>query len=44
MSYINKKEIFVDNLDQYIKNKEYNMELIGLYETDSFDLEIVIQN
>lgn len=44
MSYINKKEIFVDDLDQYFKDKKYNGELIGLYEPDTFDLEIVIQN
>ena len=44
MSYINKKEIFVDNLDQYFNDKKYNGELIGLYEPDTFDLEIVIQN
>jgi len=44
MSYINKNEIFVDDLDEYYKGKEYDGELIGLYEPDSFDLEVVIQN
>ena len=44
MSYINKNEIFVDDLDEYFKDKKYDGELIGLYEPDSFDLEIIIQN
>lgn len=44
MSYIKKNEIFVDDLDQYYKDKKYNGELIGLYEPDAFDMEIVIQN
>ncbi|MGD1821875.1 MAG: hypothetical protein ACPKM0_03810 [Pleomorphochaeta sp.] len=39
-----KKEIFVKDLDQYYKNKKYQDELIGLYEPDAFDLEIVIKN
>lgn len=44
MSYINKKEIFVDDLEQYFNDKKYDGELIGLYEPDAFDMEIVIQN
>lgn len=44
MSYFIKKEIFVDDLDQYFRDKKYNGELIGLYEPDAFDMEIVIQN
>lgn len=44
MSYFIKKEIFVANLDQYFKDKKYNGQLIGLYEPDDFDMEIVIQN
>ncbi len=34
----------IDDLDQYFKDKKYNKELIGLYEPDSFDMEIIIQN
>ncbi|NCD04913.1 MAG: hypothetical protein EOL97_02230 [Spirochaetia bacterium] len=44
MQLINKKEIFVDDLDKYFKDRKYNGELIGLYEPDEFDMEIVIQN
>lgn len=41
---IEKKEIFVDDLDVYFQDKKYKGELIGLYEPDEFDMEIVIQN
>lgn len=44
MGYFNKREIFVADLDQYYKDKKYNGELIGLYEPDAFDMQIVIQN
>ena len=44
MGYIKKREIFVADLAQYFKDKKYNGELIGLYEPDAFDMQIVIQN
>ncbi len=39
-----KNEIFVQDLDSYYKTKQYQGELIGLYEPDTCDMEIVIQN
>ncbi len=41
---IEKKENLVDDLDKYFKDRKYNGELIDLYEPDTYDMEIVIQN
>ncbi|MBN2758598.1 MAG: hypothetical protein JXR51_15610 [Bacteroidales bacterium] len=39
-----KNEIFVQDLDSYYKTKQYQGELIGLYEPDTCDMERLIQN